>query len=132
MSDVKIDFRLRCAHYARRLCAIRRAVGARQRGCSGRHCAHAPQTPLIASVMFGTVLGFVMNYVLEKRWSFLDCYGGHTARCRDEAIIRGNRTQRLAAVMDSRAKHAAPIGLSPSNLTKYMPARRYIFSRAAA
>jgi putative flippase GtrA len=36
-----------------------------------------PVAPLTLSILAGTVAGFVLKYVLDKKWVFDDCYGGH-------------------------------------------------------
>jgi len=37
----------------------------------------APVAPLALSILAGTVAGFVLKYVLDKKWVFDDRYGGH-------------------------------------------------------
>ncbi len=37
----------------------------------------APVAPLTLSILMGTVAGFILKYVLDKRWVFEDEYGGH-------------------------------------------------------
>ena len=37
----------------------------------------APVAPLTLSILAGTVAGFVLKYVLDKKWVFDDRYGGH-------------------------------------------------------
>ena len=37
----------------------------------------APVAPLTSSILAGTAAGFVLKYVLDKRWVFDDRYGGH-------------------------------------------------------
>ncbi len=41
----------------------------------------SPIAPLTASILAGTVVGFVVKYILDKRWIFYDAYTGR----RDEA-----------------------------------------------
>lgn len=36
----------------------------------------APIEPLAASILAGTVIGFIVKYVLDKRWIFFDDYNG--------------------------------------------------------
>jgi putative flippase GtrA len=36
-----------------------------------------PVAPLTLSILAGTVAGFVLKYVLDKKWVFDDRYGGH-------------------------------------------------------
>jgi putative flippase GtrA len=42
----------------------------------------APVAPLTLSILAGTVAGFVLKYVLDKRWVFNDSYGGHRQEAR--------------------------------------------------
>jgi putative flippase GtrA len=37
----------------------------------------APVTPLALSILMGTAAGFILKYMLDKRWVFEDDYGGH-------------------------------------------------------
>src|SRR5215210_671535 len=37
----------------------------------------APVAPLTLSILAGTVAGFVLKYLLDKRWVFADGYHGH-------------------------------------------------------
>jgi len=37
----------------------------------------APVAPLALSILMGTAAGFILKYVLDKRWVFEDDYGGH-------------------------------------------------------
>jgi putative flippase GtrA len=37
----------------------------------------APVAPLALSILAGTVAGFVLKYVLDKKWVFDDRYGSH-------------------------------------------------------
>ncbi len=36
-----------------------------------------PVAPLTLSILMGTVAGFILKYVLDKKWVFDDDYGGH-------------------------------------------------------
>ena len=37
----------------------------------------APVAPLASSILMGTATGFILKYVLDKKWVFDDDYGGH-------------------------------------------------------
>ncbi len=37
----------------------------------------APVAPLTFSILMGTAAGFVLKYLLDKKWVFDDGYGGH-------------------------------------------------------
>ena len=41
-----------------------------------------PALPLIVSVLVGTGVGFVVKYVIDKRWIFFDEFGEHAAEVR--------------------------------------------------
>nr|WP_134500134.1 GtrA family protein [Microvirga pakistanensis] len=36
-----------------------------------------PGTPLSVSILLGTAAGFILKYVLDKKWVFEDSYAGH-------------------------------------------------------
>jgi putative flippase GtrA len=36
-----------------------------------------PSSPLALSILMGTATGFVLKYLLDKKWVFDDGYGGH-------------------------------------------------------
>ena len=36
-----------------------------------------PGAPLTFSILMGTVAGFVLKYILDKKWVFEDAYAGH-------------------------------------------------------
>lgn len=37
----------------------------------------APLSPLALSIVMGTATGFILKYLLDKKWVFDDGYGGH-------------------------------------------------------
>ncbi|MBB3017271.1 putative flippase GtrA [Microvirga lupini] len=37
----------------------------------------APAAPLVLSILMGTATGFILKYVLDKKWVFDDDYDGH-------------------------------------------------------
>jgi putative flippase GtrA len=37
----------------------------------------APVAPLTLSILMGTAVGFILKYLLDKRWVFDDGYSGH-------------------------------------------------------
>jgi putative flippase GtrA len=37
----------------------------------------APKAPLLLSILMGTAAGFILKYILDKRWVFEDAYSGH-------------------------------------------------------
>jgi putative flippase GtrA len=103
-----------------------------------------PSLPIMASVLTGTGVGFVVKYVLDKKWVFLDTYDGHAAELR-KVIFYGffgvATTILFWAVelgfwhiwLTAEAKYTgAVIGLAAGNLIKYLLDRHYVFRKPAA
>jgi putative flippase GtrA len=98
-----------------------------------------PLAPIMASILSGTILGFIVKYLLEKRWVFLDEYGGHVAEARKIGLygILGTATTALFWVAElgfwyslhtAEAKYiGAAIGLALGNWIKYHLSKRYVF-----
>jgi putative flippase GtrA len=98
-----------------------------------------PLAPIIASIFSGTVLGFFVKYLLEKRWVFLDEYRGHVAEARKIVLygILGAGTTALFWMIElgfwyslhtAEAKYiGAAIGLALANWIKYHLSKRYVF-----
>jgi putative flippase GtrA len=98
-----------------------------------------PLAPIMASILSGTILGFIVKYLLEKRWVFLDEYGGHVAEARKIVLygILGAGTTGLFWVTELgfwyslhtvEAKYiGAAIGLALGNWIKYHLSKRYVF-----
>lgn len=103
----------------------------------------APWAPLMASVLVGTAAGFLVKYLLEKRWVFLDGYVSHVAELR-KVIVYGLfsvGTTLLFWAIELGAWHlwrtdtakyiGAAIGLGLGNWIKYLLDKRYVFLKAA-
>jgi len=99
----------------------------------------APALPLMASVLVGTGVGFVIKYALDKRWIFFDDYESHTEEIR-KVIVYGLFSVLTTLIFwaveigawrhweTSFAKYTgAVIGLAIGNLIKYLLDRRFVF-----
>jgi putative flippase GtrA len=98
-----------------------------------------PLTPIMASIFSGTILGFFVKYLLEKRWVFFDKFGGHVAETRKLILygILGVGTTALFWVIElgfwyslqtTEAKYiGAAIGLALANWIKFHLSKRYVF-----
>jgi putative flippase GtrA len=101
-----------------------------------------PLAPIMASIFSGTVLGCFVKYLLEKRWVFLDEYGGHAAEARKFILygVLGVGTTALFWAIElsfwyslkrTEAKYiGAAIGLALGNWIKYHLSKRYVFRRS--
>ena len=98
-----------------------------------------PSATIVPSVLAGTAIGFIVKYVLDKRYIFLDPRDSHVAEMR-KVLIYGFfsvlTTMLFWAVELSawhifqtvEAKYAgAVIGLSLGNWIKYLLDKRYVF-----
>jgi putative flippase GtrA len=102
-----------------------------------------PWIPIIISVLAGTAIGFVVKYVLDKYYVFLDGYDGHTAELRKVAMygLFSIGTTLLFWAIElgfwyawstAEAKYiGAIIGLILGNWLKYLLDRRWVFSRGS-
>jgi putative flippase GtrA len=101
-----------------------------------------PAAPIMISILAGTGVGFVVKYVLEKRWVFLDRYDGPVAEIRKSFIygVFGIGTTLLFWAIElsfwhiwqtAEAKYiGAAIGLSLGNWIKYLLDKQYVFARS--
>jgi putative flippase GtrA len=97
----------------------------------------------MVSVLFGTGVGFVLKYLLDKRWIFFDDYCGHSAELRKFVVYGLFRvgTTLLIWGMELGAWHlwqttvakysGAVVGLSLGNRIKYLLDKHYVFGRKA-
>jgi len=46
----------------------------------------SPIAPLPLSILTGTAVGFILKYLLDKKWVFDDRYGGHRQELRKVAL----------------------------------------------
>jgi putative flippase GtrA len=98
-----------------------------------------PLAPIMGSIFSGTVLGFFVKYLLEKRWVFLDEYCGHVAEARKivlygvlgvgtTALFWGIELSFWYSLQTAEAKYiGAAIGLALANWIKYHLSKRYVF-----
>ena len=101
----------------------------------------APALPLIVSVLLGTGVGFVVKYALEKRWIFLDGYGGHLTEIRKlvfygafsvgtTLLFWGIELGAWHVWQTTTAKYVgAAVGLSLGNWIKYLLDKHFVFVR---
>jgi putative flippase GtrA len=101
-----------------------------------------PLAPIMASVLFGTGTGFLVKYLLDKRWIFLDTYDGHVAEIRKFVVygLSGVGTTLLFWAIELGAWHiwqtveakyiGAVIGLSLGSWIKYLLDKQYAFPKA--
>ncbi len=97
----------------------------------------------LASIVFGTGVGFVAKYALDKRWVFFDPYDGHAAEARKVLIYGtfGIGTTLLFWGVEvgcwhlggtAEAKYVgAIIGLTLGNWIKYLLDKQFVFAPAA-
>ncbi len=100
-----------------------------------------PLAPLMVSVLVGTGVGFLIKYLLEKRWVFLDEYGGHVAEIRKIVVYGafGVGTTLLFWFVELscwniwqtvEAKYiGGAFGLTIGNWIKYLLDKHYVFGR---
>jgi putative flippase GtrA len=104
----------------------------------------APGAPIMAGILAGTIAGFAVKYVLDKRWIFNDGYSG----ARDEArklslyglfsvfttlIFWGFEVAFWAIWETKAAKYAgAVLGLAIGYAIKFMLDRSYTFRERVA
>jgi putative flippase GtrA len=98
--------------------------------------------PLV-SVVFGTGVGFVAKYVLDKRWVFFDSFDGHAAEARKIFVYGafGVGTTLLFWSIElgcwhlagtAEAKYAgAVVGLTLGNWIKYLLDKHFVFNQAS-
>jgi len=102
-----------------------------------------PSRPLMASVLVGTGFGFVVKYVLDKRWIFFDDFGGHASEfCKVVAyglfsigttlLFWGLELGAWQVWHTAAARYAgAVVGLALGNWIKYLLDRHYVFGTVA-
>lgn len=101
----------------------------------------APEQPLAASILAGTAVGFIMKYILDKRWIFFDVYDGVAQEVR-KIFLYGSFSVAMTLVFwgfeivffeiggTQFAKYTgAVIGLSIGNFAKYLLDRGITFDQ---
>lgn len=103
----------------------------------------APVQPLAASILAGTGVGFVVKYILDKRWIFFDDYDGAAKEVR-KIVLYASFSVAMTLVFwgfevtffvlggDNLAKYTgAVIGLAIGNFAKYLLDRAFTFNPKA-
>jgi putative flippase GtrA len=102
-----------------------------------------PAAPIMPSVLAGTGVGFIVKYLLDKRWVFLDSYDGHAAEFRKvfaygvfgiatTMVFWGVELSFWRIWQTVEAKYlGAVLGLALGNWIKYLLDRHYVFPRSA-
>jgi putative flippase GtrA len=100
----------------------------------------APTARLSLSILAGTVVGFAVKYILDKRWIFYDAYSSHTREIRKvmlyagfsivtTAIFWGTEVAFWAFWETSLAKYTgAVLGLAVGYAAKYWLDREFVFT----
>ncbi|HYP57671.1 MAG TPA: GtrA family protein [Beijerinckia sp.] len=103
----------------------------------------APVEPLELSILAGTGVGFVVKYILDKRWIFFDNYDGAKQEARKiffygsfsvamTLVFWGFELAFLAIGGSDFAKYTGGvIGLAIGNFAKYLLDRTYTFKLKA-
>ncbi|MGN7292564.1 GtrA family protein [Rhizobium sp. SAFR-030] len=104
----------------------------------------APIAPLILSILGGTIAGFAVKYVLDKKWIFYDGYTSHAGEARKVAlygmfsvlttIIFWSFEIAFWTIWETDfAKYAGgALGLAIGYVSKYTLDRRFVFRSEGA
>ncbi|MCF6371275.1 GtrA family protein [Rhizobium halophilum] len=103
-----------------------------------------PGHPLILSILIGTIAGFAVKYVLDKKWIFFDGYTSHSSEAKKIALY-GLFSVLTTAIFWSfeiifwaiwgtnLAKYAGgALGLAIGYVSKYALDRRFVFRAEGA
>ncbi|MGK9055396.1 GtrA family protein [Neorhizobium petrolearium] len=99
----------------------------------------APIEPLMLSILAGTIAGFAVKYVLDKKWIFYDVYTSHAGEARKVALY--GLFSVLTTIIfwsfeiacwtmweTNSAKYAGgALGLAIGYVSKYTLDRRFVF-----
>ena len=117
-------------------------AGAMNLGAQAIVFAIAPIEPLALSILAGTGVGFVVKYLLDKRWIFFDDYDGAAKEARKiflygsfsvamTLVFWGFEIGFLAIWGTNTAKYVgAVIGLAIGNFAKYLLDRTFTFKQS--
>jgi len=98
--------------------------------------------PVMLSILAGTGVGFIVKYLLDKRWVFLDSYETHAAELKKvfvygvfgvatTALFWGVELAAIRLFHTTEAKYTgAVVGLSLGNWIKYLLDKHYVFQTA--
>ena len=113
-------------------------------GAQAATYAAAPPAPLTTSMLVGTGVGFVVKYLLDKRFIFFDAYHSPAAESRKiifyaafsvatTAIFWAFEVGFFVLFESAAAKYVgAALGLAIGNALKYLLDRDFTFSRRAS
>lgn len=103
----------------------------------------APVQPLAVSILAGTAIGFVVKYVLDKRWIFFDDYRGVKQEM-SKVVLYGLFSVAMTFVFwgfevaflmiggtDTAKYSGGAIGLAIGYYLKYLLDRRFTFNEKA-
>jgi putative flippase GtrA len=138
-----VSGRLAPAHLAARYVLFAVIAGAMNLGAQAIVFAIAPVQPLALSILAGTGVGFVVKYLLDKRWIFFDDYHGPAREAR-KVFLYGSFSVAMTLLFwafevgflaiwgTNSAKYAgAIIGLAIGNFLKYQLDRTFTFNQKA-
>ena len=103
-----------------------------------------PVLPLTVAIVAGTLVGFALKYVLDKRWIFFDGYDGHAREARKVVlyglfsivttlVFWGFELSFWAIWRTATAKYAgAVLGLAIGYTAKYVADRHLVFVQRSA
>ena len=104
----------------------------------------APVAPLTSSIIMGTAAGFILKYVLDKKWVFDDDYGGHRQEFQKIAlygvfsvlttlVFWGSEVAFWMIWQTDLAKYTgAVLGLAIGYAAKFILDRTYVFREKQA
>jgi putative flippase GtrA len=114
-------------------------AGAMNLGAQAITFALAPAYPLALSIVVGTAVGFVVKYLLDKKYIFFDDYSGAGAEAR-KVVLYGSFSVAMTLVFwafeigffaiwgtDAAKFSGAVIGLAIGNYAKYLLDRTFTF-----
>ncbi len=117
-------------------------AGAMNLGAQAIVFAVAPVQPLALSILVGTGVGFIVKYLLDKRWIFFDGYHGAAKEAR-KIFLYGSFSIGMTLVFwafevgflaiwgTNTAKFVgAVIGLAIGNFAKYLLDRTFTFNQS--
>ena len=101
-----------------------------------------PQLPLMLPILVGTAVGFVVKYILDKKWIFQDSFEAHAQEV--QKVLKYGIFSLATTLLfwatelvfwhfgqTTTAKYAgAVIGLGAGNWIKYQLDKAYVFKRA--
>ena len=91
-----------------------------------------PQVPLMFPILVGTAVGFIVKYILDKKWIFQDSFEAHAQEV--QKVLKYGVFSLATTLLFGQtvaAKYAgAVLGLGAGNWIKYQLDKTYVFKRA--